>query len=278
MAVNTLEKLDIPEIRDFLFQPLDLGSNGGDEAEKVWDMVLDIPSPDKLRLSARIFEGNPQDPHILYLPAEYENTATLALLGQGFRKLGFTLVSLDYRGFGLSEGSLYMAQLFSDAETFYDGVKRWMKESGRDGGMVVMGRSIGAAVALDLAVKKEKELLCLIMESAFNLGKDFLLRKGIGEKYVPEGPIFENRKKMSSFTKPVLFIHSPRDQVQSLTEVEWLVMESRSKATQFQIAPSGTREQLAMHVGDVYLEFVHQYVNLRRGVRPKIDRKRRRRR
>ncbi len=273
VAVTPLSKLDIPEIRDHLFEPLDLEDK---DKRKTGDMFLEIPSPDRVMLNARIFEGNPADPHILYLPAEYENLETLALLGQGFKKLGFTFVSLDYRGCGLSEGALSMASLFQDAETFYDGTRKWMEQSGRDGGPVIMGRSLGAALALDLAVKKEKELLCLIMESAFNLGKDFLSGKGISQEYVPEGPIFENRKKMSSFTKPVLFIHSPRDQVQTLTEVEWLVMESRSKATQFQIAPSGTREELAMHVGDVYLEFVHQYVNLRRGVRPKIQRRRRR--
>lgn len=277
MAVNPLSKLDTPVIRDFLFRPLDLGSAAKDSHDKDDCLFLDIPAADQTRLTARIFEGNPEDPHILYLPAEYEHIESLALLGQGFKNLGFSFISLDYRGTGKSSGQLSMASLFQDAEVFYQGVKDWMKDSGRTGGLVIMGRSIGSAVALDLAVAHEKELLCLIMESAFNKTRDYLTRKGIDESLIPEGPIFQNRKKMSTFEKPVLFIHSPRDVIQTLTEVEWLVVESRSKATQFQIAPSGTREELAMHVGDVYLEFVHQYVNLRRGVRPKLRRRRKRR-
>ncbi len=272
VAVETLEKIasiDKPEICARLFQDMDLQtSEGAPGIEEC--TLLEIPAPGNAKLTARIFEGNPGDPHIIYFPAEYENLSTLLLLGQGFKKLGFTFASLDYRGTGLSTGKLSLSDIFKDADTFYAAVKTWMKDTGREGGLVIMGRSLGSAIALDLAERNEKELLCLIMESAFNLSRDFLLRKGIDENLVPEGPVFENRKKMSGFTKPVLFIHSPRDQIQTLSEVEWLVVESRSKATQFQIAPSGTREDLATQVGDIYLEFVHQYVNLRRGVRPKL--------
>ncbi len=274
VAVDTLKQLDSPAIQNTLFAASDL--SGGENKGRDECLLLEIPTGDNVKLTARIFDGRPDDPHILFLPAEYDSLETIGLLGQGFKGLGFTFASLDYRGLGLSSGVFSISSMFTDAETFYEGIKAWMKDAGRSGGLVVMGRSLGSAVALDLAVKKEKELLCLIMESAFNRSRDYLAGKGLDEQSIPEGPLFENRKKMACFKKPVLFIHSPRDQIQTLTEVEWLVVESRSKATQFQIAPSGTREELAMHVGDVYLEFVHQYVNLRRGVRPKLKKRRRR--
>ncbi len=276
-AVNPLEQLDVPEVRDSLFTSFDLGGHGKAGRDDSPCLLVKIPTQDNIELTARIFEGNPEDPHLLYLPAEYENMETLALLGEGFKKLGFTFASLDYRGCGLSGGKPSMSGLFEDAETFYQGIRDWMKKTGRAGDVVVMGRSLGSAVALDVAAKHEKELLCLIMESAFNRTGDYLSRKGVAEGFIPTVPVFRNREKMSSFTGPVLFIHSPRDQIQTLTEVEWLVVESRSKATQFQIAPSGTREDLASQVGDLYLEFVHQYVNLRRGVRPKRRKRPRRR-
>ncbi len=276
VAVTPLEELDTPQIRDSLFGTLDL--SGKEPTRKQACLLLEIPTRDNVLLTARIFEGKPEDPHILYFPAEYENLESLSLLGEGFKSRGFTFCSLDYRGCGLSTGALSMPKLFPDAETFFDGIKNWMKGSERPGDLVLMGRSIGSAIALDLAAKKEQELLCLILESAFNRGRDYLVRKGIDEELIPKGPLFDNRKKMASFKKPVLFIHSPRDLIQSLSEVEWLVVESRSKATQFQIAPSGTREELAMHVGEVYLDFVHQYVNLRRGIRPKLKPRRQRRR
>lgn len=277
VAVNPLEQINLPEVRDFLFTSLDLGDPVRTARDESRCLFLEIPTRDNVKLTARIFEGNPEDPHLLYLPAEYENLDTLALLGEGLKKLGFTFASLDYRGFGMSGGKPSMGRLFEDTEIFYEGVRDWMKKTGRAGDAVVMGRSLGSAAALDLAVKHEKELLCLILESAFNRSRDYLSRKGVAEGFIPQGPVFQNGEKMSSFTRPVLFIHSPRDQVQTLTEVEWLVVKSRSKATQFQIAPSGTREDLATQVGDLYLEFVHQYVNLRRGVRPKRRKKPRRR-
>ena len=273
MAINNPAWLNRPEIIGSLFDKmsLDRAISGADSAAY---SLLNFPAADGVELTARIFEGSGDGPVILYFPAEYETIETLLILGEGFKIIGFNMISLDYRGLGLSKGSFSFDKAFEDAVALHGQAANWMKETGHKGGLALMGRSIGTVFALDLALRIQQELLCLIMESAFDSGRTFLIRKGIDVDLIEDGPIFENRKKMARLEKPVLFIHSPKDEIQSLTEVEWLVAESRSKATQFQIAPSGTREELAYQVNEVYMETLQLYVNLRRGIKPPRRRRR----
>jgi len=263
VAVGTLKKLDEKGVGKALLKEARL-ENGGPSCT-----LLQFADDKGQMLSARIYQAEKEDnPHFLYFPAEFETDETLELLAKGLNSVGFTLIAFEYRGTGQSQGEFSLEDVFKDAETFYNAVKLWMEQQGRKGDLVVMGRSFGCTVAINLAVNHQKEILCMVLESAFDSGKVFLERSGIDVSNIPEEPIFENRAMMAEFKKPVMFIHSPRDVIQSLTEVEWLVAESRSKATQFQIAPSGTRQELANQVGDLYMEVVEQWVNLRRGIRP----------
>jgi len=262
VPVEALKKLDAANVAQSLFREARLNE------PKPPCTILEFADKDGILLRARIYEASPADPHVLYFPAEYETDETLHMLGSGFQAIGFSLLALEYRGVGKSQGEFSFEKLFDDAELFFDAVKTWMSQNDRQGHVAVMGRSLGCVPALDVALKRQKDVLCLIMESGFDSAKVFLERSGIDSSLIPDVDFFENRQKMASFKKPVLFIHSPRDVIQSLTEVEWLVAESRSKATQFQIAPSGTRQELATQVGELYLEVVQQWVNLRRGVRP----------
>ncbi|GEM_PF-793819 len=224
---------------------------------------------DGTELNVQVFAGDLRQPHILYLPAEYETPESLGLLAVQFLKGGFTMLSLDYRGTGKSQGALGLAAIIHDLHPFFSSVQEWMRNEGRNGKLVLMGRSIGAALALHLASQVEDQLLCLVMESGFDRTLDFLAAKGVDISTLPaDRRYFENRAAMASFGKPVFFIHSSRDTVQTLSQMEWLVAESRSKASQFQVAPAGTREELAMQVNDLYGQVLLQWINLRLGIRP----------
>ncbi len=268
VETEKLRQLDKSGIKARLFEKkISKNDTAPEEVLHFWDN-------EGHRLTARVFPKEPSNPHVLYFPAEYETEETLKRLAEGFGSINFTFIAFEYPEFGLSQGEFSFLTIFDKASLFFDSVKEWMKEAKRNGGLVIMGRSIGSAVAINEACKREKDLLCLVIESGFSSGMQFLEHSGIEPELIPEGPIFGNRKKMARFKKPVLFIHSSRDEIQTLPEVEWLVAESRSKATQFQIAPSGTRRELAGAAGGIYFEILEQYINLRRGVRPSRKRKR----
>ncbi len=276
VEIDRLARIDTEKIRDLLLNKNIFMSpvpTGDDKGPGSTFTGLQFMSDDGIRLNARIFEGKPAEPHILFFPAEYDDEANLLRLAAGLTGAGITLVSLDYRGLGYSEGTPSVAMLPSDGETFLNAVKNWMETGKRTGRLVIMGRSMGCAVALDVAASHQENLLCLIMESAFDKTGDFMAAKGLAEPEISilnNSDPFANRKKMAGFKKPVLFIHSSGDMVQSLPQVEWLVAESRSKATQFQIAPGGTREELAAGVEKLYFKSIKDYINLRLGRRPPL--------
>ncbi len=268
--------LERPEIKEALLNRDMFMKQEQDTAPELRHTALSsmvVNAPDGTHLHCRIYSSNPDKPHIIYFPAEYESEETLAMLADGMGEEEFNLISLDYRGLGKSGGQASFEALPADAEAFYLGVRAWMDDQGRSGKLTVMGRSLGCVPAMMVTGKYEDDLLCLVLESAFDRTADFLKGREVPEEVVaqvaPEGEDpFGNRERMKKITKPVIFIHSPRDEVQSLYQVEWLVAESRSKATQFQIAPAGTREELAHTIGYLYCSTLRQYINLRMGIRP----------
>ena len=275
---NHLSQLDRPEIIDSLFKNRKDSYGTAKESRPAGEATaeaLTAKSPDGVDIHCRVYSGIPEEPHILFFPAEYDSKADIIDLATGFGQIGITLVTMDYRGSWKSGGEPSIGALPQDAEAFYRTVKDWYDTEQRTGPVVFMGRSLGSAVALDLACRHNDDSLALIMESAFDLTEGFLSSKGIriNELGLSEEDPFSNRSKMSNYSKAVLFLHSHRDEVISLNQIEWLVAESRSKATQLQIVPSECREDIAEKAGDLYFAVIKDFLNRRMGRRPRRRRK-----
>ena len=275
---NHLSQLDRPEIIDSLFKNIKDSYGMAKEshsANKATAETLTARSPDGTEIHCRVFRGIPEEPHILFFPAEYDSEAGIIDLATGFGQFGITLITMDYRGCWKSGGEPSISALPQDAETFYQAMKYWYTTEQRTGQVIFMGRSLGAAIALDLACRHDDDSLALIMESAFDSTEDFLSGKGlrINESGFSGKDPFSNRSKISNYSKAVLFLHSHRDEVISLNQIEWLVAESRSKATQLQIVPSESREDIAEKSGDLYFTVIKDFLNRRMGRRPRRRRK-----
>jgi len=273
VAMNPLEKLDHPGIVQCLLKGVAERSTivSGGEAEDAVVERLAVTASDRTELCCRVFRGLPEEPHILFFPGEYDTEAGIFDLAGQLGRFGMTVITADYRGCGGSGGAACISACPGDADDILRAVSEWISAQGRTGPLVIMGRSFGSGIALDLASRHCEETLCLILESAFDRTADFLAGKGIEAIEIggPDEDPFANRTKMAGYTKPVLFLHSFRDSVVSLTQVEWVVAESRSKATQFQIVPSVSREDLVRAAGDLYYTTIRDFIHLRMGRRPK---------
>jgi pimeloyl-ACP methyl ester carboxylesterase len=270
--IEHLRKLDHPAIICGLLKR-DTCVSGEPGAGKVCGPVAEerreVTAPDGVTLSCRFFCGNPEEPHILFFPGEYDTEQDILDLAAGFGQFDFTVITPDYRGCGKSAGEACVSLLPGDAEAVYGAVDCWRKTDGRTGPLVIMGRSFGGAIALDLASRHDADTLTLVLESVFDRTEDFLSGKGLPAKELAlsgKDP-FSLREKMKDFSKAVLFLHSPRDEVVSIGQVEWLVAESRSKATQFQIVPSSGREDLSRNIPEYYFIAIKEFIYLRMGRR-----------
>ena len=210
--------------------------------------------------------GAKEEPHLLYFPAEYDDEQQIHYLANGFLEKGGGFYWVDYERYLLRTGLGALEGVAQEAISTFLELK---PGSGITGPLVIMGRSIGIIPAIHAMQQKEEDALCLILESGFSDTLSFLKVMGVDCADLTDKDPFENKKKISSLKKAVLFLHSHSDSIVSIRDVEWLVCESRSKATQFQIVPSEGRWDLAYRGGRLYFDVIWQFIGLRMGRRPK---------
>jgi fermentation-respiration switch protein FrsA (DUF1100 family) len=125
-------------------------------------------------------------------------------------ELGFSVLIFDYRGFGRSEGKP------SEAGTYADALAAWRHLAGDRGidekRLLLFGRSIGAAVAIELATHVRPA--ALVIESAFTSTAD------MGAKVYPWLPVrwltrihYDSDSRIARIEVPKLFVHSPEDEL-----------------------------------------------------------------
>ena len=124
-------------------------------------------------------------------------------------QLGTHVLLLDYRGYGLSEGEPEESGVYADARAglAYLGQRSELPE----GRIVVFGRSLGGAIAVDLA--RDRPLAGVILESTFSSAAD--VARGV---FGPPGgwlvrDRFDSLSKIGSVRCPLLFFHGDRDEV-----------------------------------------------------------------
>jgi fermentation-respiration switch protein FrsA (DUF1100 family) len=128
-----------------------------------------------------------------------------------FAELGLNVLSIDYRGFGESDGSPSEAGLYRDASACYNYLTVRMHVPPEK--IVIYGFSLGSGVAVDLA-SRGKVAGALIIEASYTSILDVAQRN---YPYVPVKLAMRNRfnsiDKINRVSIPTLFVHSSVDEV-----------------------------------------------------------------
>lgn len=127
-----------------------------------------------------------------------------------FHRLGLSVLIVDYRGYGRSEGSPSERGTYRDADSAW---RHLTEDRGIDSDkIVIFGRSLGGAVAAQLASRTAPG--ALIVESAFTSVADVAARH---YRYLPVGLLtrfrYEAIKYVGQTSAPVLVIHSRDDEI-----------------------------------------------------------------
>lgn len=127
-----------------------------------------------------------------------------------FHALGLNVFIFDYRGYGRSGGRPGEQGIALDALA----ARQWLAEVKHTdpSRLIVFGRSLGAAVAAELACSRTPA--AVILESAFTSYPD------IGAELYPWLPVrliakyrYATIEKVPSLSVPVLIVHSPEDEL-----------------------------------------------------------------
>jgi fermentation-respiration switch protein FrsA (DUF1100 family) len=140
---------------------------------------------------------------VLFAHGNAEDIGCVRDLLEEYRNSGFEVCTFDYRGYGLSQGRPSTSKSYEDIEAVY------AELVGRRGvdprGIIVHGRSLGAAVVLRLAARRP--VGGVIVESAFVTAFRVKTR-------IPLFPIdkMRNNREIRKLRCPVLVIHGEADE------------------------------------------------------------------
>lgn len=159
-------------------------------------------------------------PAVLYLHGSRWN-----LTGQGFRieelhNFGFSVLAIDYRGFGKSDGKLPSEEtVYEDARVAWKRLSELQPDPSR---RLIYGHSLGGAVAIDLAAWLSEQARAesngvpahgLIVESSFTTLAD--IAQALTYPWLPVRLIltqkFDSLAKIRAVSMPVLIVHGGDD-------------------------------------------------------------------
>jgi alpha-beta hydrolase superfamily lysophospholipase len=213
--------LDRPEILMYLFHPRpEFGGSVSVSTHK--DMM--IPVEAKIAIGARFHLSEQSACNILFFHGNGEIVADYDELGQMMNQSGINFFAVDYRGYGRSTGQPTVTAMMRDCHVVFDYVKKWLNKNDYPGPLVLMGRSLGSASVLELAMHYADGIDGLIVESGFAYAGPLLALLGIavGEIGFEEATGFRNIDKIHTFDKPTLIIHAERDHIIPFTDGEAL--------------------------------------------------------
>lgn len=155
--------------------------------------------------------GEPPQAHVLYCHGNGENVAfTGDYLASLARRNRLSIFVFDYRGYGRSEGAPHEAGILADA----DAAQQWLaaRASIQPNEVVIMGRSLGGGVAVNLAARNGAR--GLIIQNTFTSMPD---AAAYHYPWVPVRWLMRNRydslQQIARYHGPLLQSHGDRDTV-----------------------------------------------------------------
>jgi fermentation-respiration switch protein FrsA (DUF1100 family) len=186
---------------DIYATPKDLGLNFKD---------IYFHTEDGIKIHGWFFPLDNEKPVILFC---HGNAGNISHRLENIRLLlekGLQVFIFDYRGYGKSEGRPSEPGIYKDAIAAYDYLIR--EENILSSNIVLFGRSLGAAVAIDLSLKRE--IRAIIVESGFTSTRGMAKTMFLFSLFSPLLPSsYNNAEKIASIKIPKLIIHGDSDEI-----------------------------------------------------------------
>lgn len=205
--------------------------------------------------------------HGWFIPRENSRGVILLCHGNGgnignrldtidlLHKLNLDVFIFDYRGYGRSEGKPSEQGTYADAEAAWDYIDKELKTDPKR--IIVMGRSLGAAIASYLATQHTPA--ALIVESAFTSIPD------IGADVYPYLPVkllarfdYNTSNHLKSIDCPVLVVHSPSDDIIPYKHGQKLFEDAKQPKQFLEI--TGSHNSGFLDTGEKYINGLDDFI------------------
>ena len=174
------------------------------------------------------------------------------------QQLPANVLAVDYRGYGKSEGKPTEEGVYRDAEASYDYLVRERKVPPEQ--VVVVGQSLGTAVAVDVASKRK--VAVVILEAGFPSAKRVAQRAMglLGLGWIIRSR-FDSAAKLKNIHVPVLIAHCREDSVMPFALGEELYAVA-NQPKQFVAYPGDCHEPLYTANPDDYAARLREFLGL----------------
>ena len=205
------------------------------------------------------YEVDEGAPVVLFFHGNAGDISGRTPIALGLIEEGFSVLLLEYRGYGGSDGSPTEEGLYEDGRAGYDFA---LSRAGSPDRVVIHGRSMGGAVAARIAA--EKEVGALILESAFtslvDVGKavyplipSFLLTRLRG--------LYATQDAVRKVEAPVLIVHGTEDEIVPV-RMGLALLESASEPKEwYGIEGAGHNDTFYMG-GEEYFQRIGTFVRM----------------
>ena len=265
-------KLDQPEVLQYIFHPRRDTDSGPHPANSVDN---GITVDEGARLHSRFHLAGKDEPNILFFHGNGEIVSDYDPIGPLYAKHGMNFLAVDYRGYGKSSGNPTVTAMMEDSHIVFDAVKEWLTAAGHIGSLLIMGRSLGSAAALEIASCHEEDVAGLIIESGFATTLPLLTSIGVDVAGlgISEDDGFRNVRKISSVNRPTLIIHGQNDEIIPVNAAAILQAQSPARNKEFQIVPGASHNTVITSAGEIYFTVIKRFCDKISGIRPKRRRK-----
>ncbi|HEM62142.1 MAG TPA: alpha/beta hydrolase [Chloroflexi bacterium] len=254
-----LTLLDRPEVLRAIFYPR---PEYASSAQVAGARALSIQVEPGISVGARLFVADRTAPAILYWHGNGELAADYDGLSALYTDSGITLLVVDYRGYGSSDGTPTCANLLSDAVQVYHAVGQvWQEHDLFPSRLCLMGRSLGSAAAIEVAARFGEDLDGLIVESGFADTFALLSRLGIriqGANESRDG--FNNAAKMERVTIPTLIIHGQEDVLIPAQDGQELFRRCAAEDKHLVLSPGAGHNDLLLVGRELYMDSIIAFV------------------
>jgi uncharacterized protein len=199
---------------------------------------------------------------LLYLHGNAVNVGANVYAATGYYKAGFSVLLVDYRGFGLSEGDFPNEnRVYQDAATAWNYLVT--SRALAPNNIYIYGHSLGGAIAIDLAIK-HPEAAGLIVESTFTSIRNVILARKLF-RFFPVKLIlkqnFDSISKIPQIKVPVLFIHGAEDSTVPAFMSKQLY-NAAPKPKELIIVTGADHNNVGEFAPSMYLKAVQSFVKL----------------
>ena len=200
--------------RKWIFQPSDRtwwgGAHAAEGMNDVWIEFTSAEERQPVKLHGLWLPQESADaPVLLYLHGARWDVRSSAHRMRRMHELGFTVLGIDYRGFGQSTSALPSEDLaHEDALAAW----RWLAQRQPQARRFVFGHSLGGAIAVRLASEVE-DATGVIVEGGFTSIPDVFSTMKWG--WLPLGPLitqrFDAASRLDKLKAPLLVVHGAND-------------------------------------------------------------------